>query len=156
MAVPDTDYHREVSEKIAGFVQELLKAQNVETEELSVPYRRARKPSGDTGCAWSLCDRQSVCDKAYCQGVREICDGNAACESGQHTGSGCDGDTGMETVEVVRGAVKTKPDLVIAVDALGYSWTHGRTIQSLSRTGIIWVPEWEINNGCQENPSEFR
>ena len=36
MAVPDTDYHREVSEKIAGFVQELLKAQNVKTEELSV------------------------------------------------------------------------------------------------------------------------
>ena len=26
MAVPDTDYHREVSEKIAGFVQELLKS----------------------------------------------------------------------------------------------------------------------------------
>ncbi len=94
MAVPDTDYHREVSEKIAGFVQELLKAQNVKNRRTFRSDCRARKPSGDTGCAWSLCDRQSVCDKAYCQGVRKICDGNAACESGQHTGSGCDGTDG--------------------------------------------------------------
>ena len=113
MAVPDTDYHREVSEKIAGFVQELLKAQNVKTEELSVlivglgnrqvtpdalgPHvvdnlaitRHIVKEYGKYTMG-----EDAVCDKAYCQGVRKICDGNAACESGQHTGSGCDGTDG--------------------------------------------------------------
>ena len=36
MAVPDEAYHREVSEKIAEFVRELLSVQDLEKEELSV------------------------------------------------------------------------------------------------------------------------
>ena len=93
MAVPDTDYHREVSEKIAGFVQELLKAQNVKTEELSVLIvglgNRQVTPDALGPYVTDICVRQGILSRST-----EICDGNAACESGQHTGSGCDGTDG--------------------------------------------------------------
>ena len=119
MAVPDTDYHREVSEKIAGFVQELLKAQNVKTEELSVLIvglgnRQVTPDALGPYVTDNLCATRHIVKEygKYAMGMQHV---NLV----STLAPGVMGQTGMETVEVVRGVVKeTKPDLVIAVDAL--------------------------------------
>ena len=122
MAVPDTDYHREVSEKIAGFVQELLKAQNVKTEELSVLIvglgnRQVTPDALGPYVTDNLCATRHIVKEygKYAMGMQHV---NLV----STLAPGVMGQTGMETVEVVRGVVKeTKPDLVIAV---AVSYTH--------------------------------
>lgn len=138
MAVPDTDYHREVSEKIAGFVQELLKAQNVKTEELSVLIvglgnRQVTPDALGPYVTDNLCATRHIVKEygKYAMGMQHV---NLV----STLAPGVMGQTGMETVEVVRGVVKeTKPDLVIAVDALAArnSRRLNRTIQ-IADTGI--------------------
>ena len=75
-------------------MQEHLKAQNDKTEELSVLIvglgnRQVTPDALGPYVTDNLCATRHIV-----KGVRKICDGNAACESGQHTGSGCDGTDG--------------------------------------------------------------
>ena len=105
MAVPDTDYHREVSEKIAGFVQELLKAQNVKTEELSVLIvglgnRQVTPDALGPYVTDNLCATRHIVKEygKYAMGMQHV---NLV----STLAPGVMGQTGMETVEVVRGVV---------------------------------------------------
>ena len=131
----DEDYHREVSEQLARVIRQLVRLQK---ESLSVliaglgnrevtpdalgPYvadhlNITRHVIREYG-RYALHDQRMRLVSAIVPGVM--------------------GQTGMETVEIVKGIVKeTKPDLVIAIDALAARNTKrlNRTIQ-VADTGI--------------------
>ena len=100
---------------MAGYVQELIETHNVQHRRdvsilvVGLGNRQVTPDALGPNVDRSICD----CDQAYCQGVRKIRDGNAACRSAQRDcAPGVMGQTGMETVEMVRGVVQeTKPDL---------------------------------------------
>ncbi len=138
MAVPDEAYHREVSEKIAEFVRELLSVQDLEKEELSVLIvglgnRQVTPDALGPYVTDHLCATRHIVKEygKYAMGMDQV---NLV----STLTPGVMGQTGMETVEVVRGVVhETSPDLVIAIDALAArnSRRLNRTIQ-IADTGI--------------------
>ena len=138
LAVPDEAYHREVSEKIAEFVRELLRVQDLEKEELSVLIvglgnRQVTPDALGPYVTNHLCATRHIVKEygKYAMGMEQV---NLV----STLAPGVMGQTGMETVEVVRGVVhETSPDLVIAIDALAArnSRRLNRTIQ-IADTGI--------------------
>ena len=160
LAVPDEAYHREVSEKIAEFVRELLRVQDLEKEEFSVlivglvmhstTWRESPKEYAPVLIV-GLGNRQVTPDALGPYVTDHLCaTRHIVKEYGKYAmgmeqvnlvstlAPGVMGQTGMETVEVVRGVVhETSPDLVIAIDALAArnSRRLNRTIQ-IADTGI--------------------
>ncbi len=138
LAVPDEAYHREVSEKIAEFVRELLRVQDLEKEEFSVLIvglgnRQVTPDALGPYVTDHLCATRHIVKEygKYAMGMEQV---NLV----STLAPGVMGQTGMETVEVVRGVVhETSPDLVIAIDALAArnSRRLNRTIQ-IADTGI--------------------
>ncbi len=138
MAVPDEDYHREVSVKLSGFIQELIQGRGLDTEDLSVLVvglgnRQVTPDALGPYVADNLCVTRHIVKEygKYAMGMEHARLVSAIVP-------GVMGQTGMETVEIVKGVVdETKPDLVIAVDALGARNTRrlNRTIQ-IADTGI--------------------
>lgn len=138
LAVPDEAYHREVSEKIAEFVRELLRVQDLEKEELSVLIvglgnRQVTPDALGPYVTDHLCATRHIVKEygKYAMGMEQV---NLV----STLAPGVMGQTGMETVEIVRGVVhETSPDLVIAIDALAArnSRRLNRTIQ-IADTGI--------------------
>ena len=118
LSVPDEDYHREISEEVAHHLRELI----------------------DLGRQQSILvvglgNQEITADSL---GPRAV--SNLHMKMHQISGivPGVMAQTGMETLEIVRGVVsETKPDLVIAVDALAARSTTrlNRTIQ-ITDTGI--------------------
>ena len=131
MATPDEDYHREISEKVAGQIRELLPD---EKEELSVLGNR--DVTADA-LGPNVADQLHITRHV----VREF--GKAAYNRNKmHMISaivpGVMAKTGMETCEIIRGVVEqTKPDVIIAIDALAARSTKrlNRTIQ-ITDTGV--------------------
>ena len=139
MAVSDEDYHREISQKLAEKIQEMIHLQI------------KRKENMDSILVVGLGNRQVTPDalgpyvvdnlnvtrhivKEYGKYALEM--ENAGIISA--IVPGVMGQTGMETVEIVKGIVgETKPDMVIAIDALAArnSKRLNRTIQ-IADTGI--------------------
>lgn len=138
MAVPDEDYHREVSVKLSGFIQELIQGRGLDTEDLSVLVvglgnRRVTPDALGPYVADNLCVTRHIVKEygKYAMGMEHARLVSAIVP-------GVMGQTGMETVEIVKGVVdETKPDLVIAIDALAARNTRrlNRTIQ-IADTGI--------------------
>ncbi len=144
LAVPDEDYHREISKKIAEYVEELLREDetiyknDIEGKDLSVLVvglgnRQITPDALGPYVADNLCVTRHI--------VREYGKYAMGMEKAQLVSAivpGVMGQTGMETLEIVKGIVEeTKPDLVIAVDALAArnSRRLNRTIQ-IANTGI--------------------
>ncbi len=138
MAVPDEGYHREISEGVAGFIGELLAKQKVEQKEFSVLIvglgnRQVTPDALGPYVVDNLCVTRHIVKEygKYAMGLKDVNMLSAIVP-------GVMGQTGMETVEIVRGVVnETKPDLVIAIDALAArnSRRLNRTIQ-IADTGI--------------------
>ena len=138
LAVPDEAYHREVSEKIAEFVRELLRVQDLEKEEFSVLIvglgnRQVTPDALGPYVTDHLCATRHIVKEygKYAMGMEQV---NLV----STLAPGVMGQTGMETVEIARGVVhETSPDLVIAIDALAArnSRRLNRTIQ-IADTGI--------------------
>ena len=138
MAIPDEDYHREVSEKLAGYIQELIRGKNLENEDLSVLVvglgnRQVTPDALGPYVADQLCVTRHIVKEygKYAMGMEHVRLISAIVP-------GVMGQTGMETLEIVKGVVEeTQPDLVIAVDALAArnSKRLNRTIQ-IADTGI--------------------
>ncbi len=138
MAVPDEDYHREISEKLAGYISELIGAQRLENEDMSVLVvglgnRQVTPDALGPYVADNLCVTRHIVKEygKYAMGMEQVKLVSAVVP-------GVMGQTGMETLEVIRGITKeTSPDLVIAVDALAArnSRRLNRTIQ-IADTGI--------------------
>ena len=138
LAVPDEDYHREISEKLADHMEELLHENHLTGRDISVLVvglgnRQVTPDALGPYVADNLCVTRHI--------VREYGKYAMGMERAQLVSAivpGVMGQTGMETLEIVKGLVtETKPDLVIAVDALAArnSRRLNRTIQ-IADTGI--------------------
>ena len=138
LAVPDEDYHREISEKMADHMEELLHENHLTGRDISVlvvGLGNCQVTPDALGpyVADNLCVTRHI--------VREYGKYAMGMERAQLVSAivpGVMGQTGMETLEIVKGVVtETKPDLVIAVDALAArnSRRLNRTIQ-IADTGI--------------------
>ena len=135
MATPDEDYHREISEKVAGQIRELLPDEKEELAVLVVGLGNRDVTADALG--------PNVADQLHITRhvVREF--GKAAYNRNKmHMISaivpGVMAKTGMETCEIIRGVVEqTKPDVIIAIDALAARSTKrlNRTIQ-ITDTGV--------------------
>lgn len=138
MAVPDKDYHREVSVKLSGYIQELIEGRSLDTDDLSVLVvglgnRQVTPDALGPYVADNLCVTRHIVKEygKYAMGMEHARLVSAIVP-------GVMGQTGMETLEIVKGVVEeTKPDLVIAIDALAARNTRrlNRTIQ-IADTGI--------------------
>lgn len=138
LAVPDEDYHREVSEKLAGYIQKLIRGMGIEEKDLSVLIvglgnRQVTPDALGPYVADNLCVTRHIVKEygKYAMGMEHARLVSAIVP-------GVMGQTGMETLEIVKGIVEeTYPHLVIAVDALAArnSKRLNRTIQ-IADTGI--------------------
>ena len=124
MAVPDEDYHREISKKLAEYlkkmVQNYAKQRNASSEEefsvlvAGLGNRQVTPDSLGPRVAEQLRITRHIVKEygRYAMGKEKVCLVSAVVP-------GVMGMTGMETVEILKGIVEeTNPDIVIAVDAL--------------------------------------
>ena len=134
MSEPDEDYHREVSEKLAGYLKKLLDVKNEKSVLVVGLGNREVTPDalGPEAVNHLRVTRHVV---------REYGKAAFAWEKVQLVSTivpGVMAQTGMETLEIVRGIVaETKPDQVVVIDALAArsSKRLNRTIQ-ISDAGI--------------------
>ncbi len=135
MAAPDEDYHREISEKVAEQIKELLPKDKEELSILVVGLGNREVTADALGP--NTADQLRVTRHV----VREF--GKAAYNKKKmHMISaivpGVMAKTGMETCEIILGVVEqTSPDVIIAIDALAARSTKrlNRTIQ-ITDTGV--------------------
>ncbi|WP_461810671.1 GPR endopeptidase [Faecalimonas sp.] len=135
LIVPDEDYHREISERLAQLVGELIKEKKKEYDVLVIGLGNRDVTPDALGpyVADNLIVTRHIIKEygKYAMGEKKVHMVSAIVP-------GVMGKTGMETVEIVNGIVKeTKPDFLIAIDALAARSTKrlNRTIQ-IADTGI--------------------
>ena len=135
LAVPDEDYHREISIEISKILKELIPKEKEEYRALVVGLgNRLVTPDalGPKVADHLVVTRHIVKEYGkYAMGSEKAHMVSAIIP-------GVMGQTGMETLEIVKGIVEeTKPDFAIAVDALAARNTKrlNRTIQ-IADTGI--------------------
>lgn len=116
LVVPDEDYHREISEALAHHIRELLELEEREKSVLVVGLGN-REITPD-----ALGPRVVQNLKITRHIVREYGKAGMGEEKVHLVSSlvpGVMAQTGMETMEIIRGVIEeTKPDAVIAIDAL--------------------------------------
>lgn len=135
MAVPDEDYHREISAELKKFLAAIMKEDKDDYSVLVIGLGN-RKVTPDALGPYVV-DNLNV-TRHIVKEYGKYAMGEEHVRLVSAIVPGVMGQTGMETVEVVRGIVKeTKPDLIIAVDALAArsSKRLNRTIQ-IADTGI--------------------
>lgn len=138
LAVPDEEYHSEVAEELQKFLGQLLKEEKEEYAVLVVGLGNRQITPDALGPY--VVDNLNITRHV----VKEY--GKYAMGKDQvHLVSaivpGVTGQTGMETVEIIKGIVcETKPDFVIAIDALA-----ARSSRRLNRT--IQIADTGINPG---------
>lgn len=138
MAAPDEEYHREISEELAKYIKELIK---IEKEDYVVLVAGL----GNRQVTPDALGPHVVDNLAITRHIVKEYGKYAMGEDAVHMTSaivpGVMAQTGMETLEIIKGIVKeTKPDLVIAVDALA-----ARNSKRLNRT--IQIADTGINPG---------
>ena len=134
MSEPDEDYHREVSEKLAGYLKKLLDVKNEKSVLVVGLGNREVTPDalGPEAVNHLRVTRHVVREYGKAAFAREKVQLVSAIVPGVMA------QTGMETLEIVRGIVaETKPDQVVVIDALAArsSKRLNRTIQ-ISDAGI--------------------
>ena len=137
LSTPDEDYHREISEEISTHLRKLIDLKK-EKSVLVVGLGNAAITADALGPQVVdnlLMTRHII--KEY--GLRGIKHGKMHRISG--IAPGVMAQTGMETAEIVQGIVsETKPDVVVAIDALA-----ARSVRRLSRT--IQITDTGIHPG---------
>lgn len=135
MAVPDEDYHREISKKLAEDIKELVPERKEEVSVLVVGLGNCEVTPDALGpyVADHLHVTRHIVKEygKYAMGKDQVYLVSAVVP-------GVTGQTGMETLEIVKGVVEeTEPDFVVAIDALAArnSKRLNRTIQ-ITDTGI--------------------
>ena len=108
MSEPDEDYHREVSEKLAEYLKKLLDVQGREVHTGG----RLREPGGDPGRPGTGGSQPaSRSPVMWCGNTEKLPFGRDRVHRISAIVPGVMAQTGMETLEVVRGIVaETKPD----------------------------------------------
>lgn len=135
MAVPDEDYHREISKKLAEDIKELVPERKEEVSVLVVGLGNREVTPDALGpyVADHLHVTRHIVKEygKYAMGKDQVYLVSAVVP-------GVTGQTGMETLEIMKGVVEeTEPDFVVAIDALAArnSKRLNRTIQ-ITDTGI--------------------
>lgn len=135
IAVPDEDYHREISKKLAEDIKELVPERKEEVSVLVVGLGNREVTPDALGpyVADHLHVTRHIVKEygKYAMGKDQVYLVSAVVP-------GVTGQTGMETLEIVKGVVEeTEPDFVVAIDALAArnSKRLNRTIQ-ITDTGI--------------------
>ena len=133
MAVPDEDYHREISKKLAEDIKELAPERKEEVSVLVVGLGNREVTPDALGpyVADHLHVTRHIVKEygKYAMGKDQVYLVSAVVP-------GVTGQTGMETLEIVKGIVEeTEPDFVVAIDALAARKRLNRTIQ-ITDTGI--------------------
>ena len=134
LAVPDEGFHREISEQMAGFLRSMLPdKQGCKVLVAGLGNREVTPDSLGPLVADQLHVTRHIIKEygRYAMGEEGMASVSAIAP-------GVMGQTGMETVEILRGVVKeTKPDVILAVDALAArnSRRLNRTIQ-IADSGI--------------------
>lgn len=138
MAVPDEEYHREISEELAKFLSGFLKAEKEDFSVLVVGLGN-RKVTPDALGPYVV-DNLNI-TRHIVKEYGKYAMGREQVRLVSAIVPGVMGQTGMETVEIVKGVVQeTKPDMIIAVDALA-----ARSSRRLNRT--IQITDTGINPG---------
>ncbi len=134
MSIPDEDYHREISEEIARHLRRLIDLKRERSIlVIGLGNREITPDALGPNVVGNLRITRHII-REY--GVSGIGEEQAHRVSGLIPGVMA--QTGMETLEIVQGVVaETKPDVVIAIDALAARSTRrlNRTIQ-ITDTGI--------------------
>lgn len=138
MAVPDEDYHDEISKELAKFLARFIKKDKEDFSILVVGLGN-RKVTPDALGPYVVDNlnitRHIVMEYGkYAMGEEDVRLVSAIVP-------GVMAQTGMETVEIIKGIVReTKPDMMIAIDALA-----ARSSKRLNRT--IQITDTGINPG---------
>ncbi|QDW74268.1 GPR endopeptidase [Lachnospiraceae bacterium KGMB03038] len=138
MAVPDEDYHREISEELAKFLEGFLKMEKEDFSVLVVGLGNRMVTPDALGPY--VVDHLNI-TRHIVKEYGKYAMGEERVRLVSAIVPGVMGQTGMETVEIVKGVVReTKPDMIIAIDALA-----ARSSRRLNRT--IQVTDTGINPG---------
>lgn len=138
MAVPDEDYHREVSEVLADFIKEMIPVTKKEYQVLVVGLGNRQVTPDALGPY--VVDNLNI-TRHIIKEYGKYAMGDDSMQSVSAIVPGVMGQTGMETLEIVRGVVaESKPDFIIAIDALA-----ARNSKRLNRT--IQIADTGINPG---------
>lgn len=135
LSVPDDGYHAEVSEVVADTLREMMD-ENVEKKSILVVGIGNRQVTPDA-LGPHVADNLRISRHIIREYGRYAMDCDDAPEVSAIV-PGVMAQTGMETMEILRGIIReTKPDYVIAIDALAARNTRrlSRTIQ-ITDTGI--------------------
>ena len=137
LSVPDEDYHREVSLELAKHMKQLLPLDREQKVLVVGLGNREITPDAlGPDVVSNLRITRHIINE---YGVRGMGEEQAHSISGLVPGVMA--QTGMETMEIIRGVVEeTRPDVVIAIDALA-----ARSIRRLNRT--IQITDTGINPG---------
>ena len=135
LAVPDEDYHREISIEISKILKELIPKEKEEYRVLIVGLgnRLVTPDALGTKVADHL-----VVTRHIVKEYGKYAMGSEKAHMVSAIVPGVMGQTGMETLEIIKGIVEeTKPDFAIAIDALAARNTKrlNRTLQ-IADTGI--------------------
>ena len=157
LAVPDEDYHREIAETLAGYLKQFLTPRKKDSSVL-VAGLGNRKVTPDA--LGPLCCGSSEHFPAYRKRIWEVCHGRRKGTDGQRNCSGVMGQTGMETVEIIKGIVKeTRPDILVVIDALAARSSRRLKPDDPDQRcgGSIRAPAWGITGAASRRPlSVFR
>lgn len=135
MAVPDEDYHREISKELAKIMRQLMKEKKKEYNVLVVGLGNRQVTPDALG---PYVADNLVITRHIIKEYGKYAVGEEQAHMVSAIVPGVMGQTGMETLEIIKGIVdETKPDFVIAIDALAARNTKrlNRTIQ-IADTGI--------------------
>ena len=134
MSVPDEEYHKEISEEIAHHILELLPSKK--TESVLVVGLGNHQVTPDA-LGPKVVDNLHITRHVIREYGRDLLEDDTSIMVSAIV-PGVMAQTGMETLEIVQGIIQeTKPDVVIAVDALAARSTKrlNRTIQ-ITNAGI--------------------
>lgn len=138
LAVPDEDYHREVSAEIARYLEELIPDRKEDYIVLIVGLGNRQVTPDALGPY--VVDNLNI-TRHIVKEYGKYAMGKEHVHMTSAIVPGVMAQTGMETLEIVKGIVKeTKPDFVIAIDALA-----ARNSKRLNRT--IQIADTGINPG---------
>lgn len=138
MAVPDEDYHKEISAELMKFLSRFMKDDKKDYSVMVVGLGN-RKVTPDALGPYVV-DNLNI-TRHIVKEYGKYAMGEEHVKLVSAVVPGVMGQTGMETVEIIRGVVKeTKPDFIIAIDALA-----ARSSRRLNRT--IQIADTGINPG---------
>lgn len=138
MAVPDEDYHREISAELAKFLSGFLKTDKEDYSVMVVGLGN-RKVTPDA-LGPHVVDNLNI-TRHIIREYGKYAMGEEHVRLVSAIVPGVMGQTGMETVEIIRGVVReAEPDFIIAIDALA-----ARSSKRLNRT--IQIADTGINPG---------